>query len=62
MVLTAGYFFMIYDDLVRGIETYKNFLNQAKIAGSTVVTLSQFHEIIRGLARPWGLWFYIPVL
>jgi len=62
MVLTAGYFFMIYDDLVRGIETHKNFLNQAEFGGSTAVTLSQFHEIIRGLARPWGLWFYIPVL
>ena len=53
---------MILDDLVRGIETYKTFLNQAKSVGSIVGTLSQFHEVIRDLARPWGLWFYIPVL
>ncbi|HIB42942.1 MAG TPA: hypothetical protein EYO37_03040 [Nitrospina sp.] len=62
MILTVGYFFTIYDDLVRGIETYKNFLNGYKNAETTEVTLAQFYQIIRDLARPWGLWFYIPVL
>ncbi len=62
MILTAGYFFTIYDDLVRSIETYKDFLDGTKGADTIEVTLSHFHEIIRDLARPWGLWFYIPVL
>ena len=60
MVLTAGYFFMIYDDLVWGIETYKNLLS--KSAGSIAGTPQDFHEAALHLARPWGLWFYLPVL
>ena len=62
MVLTAGYFFMIYDDLVWGIEKYKDYVKQFKNVDSLVGTPQQFQEIARDLARPWGLWFYLPVL
>ena len=61
-VSTAGYFFLIYDDLAWGIETYKDYLKQFKNVDSLVGTLQQFQEIARDLARPWGLWFYLPVL
>ena len=61
-VSTAGYFFMIYDDLAWGIETYKDYLKQFKNVDSLVGTPQQFQEIARDLARPWGLWFYLPVL
>ena len=61
-VSTAGYFFMIYDDLAWGIETYKDYLKQFKNVGSLVGTPQQFQEIARDLARPWGLWLYLPVL
>jgi hypothetical protein len=62
MILTVGYFFTIFDDLVRGIETYKNFLNGIQSDETTEVTLLSFYKIIRDLARPWGLWLYILVL
>ena len=62
MVLTAGYFFMIYDDLVLGIETYKGFVKQFKNVDSLVVTPQQIRKIVWDLARPWSLWFYLPVL
>ena len=61
-VSTAGYFFLIYDDLAWGIETYKDYLKQFKNVDSLVGTPQQFQEIARDLARPWGLWFYLPVL
>ena len=61
-VSTAGYFFLIYDDLAWGIETYKDYLKQFKNVDSLVGTPQQFQEIARNLARPWGLWFYLPVL
>ena len=53
---------MIYDDLAWGIETYKDYLKQFKNVDSLVGTPQQFQEIARDLARPWGLWFYLPVL
>jgi len=59
---TAGYFFLIYDDLILGIEAYKDYLKQFKNVDSLVGTPQQFQEIARDLARPWGLWFYLPVL
>jgi len=61
-VSTAGYFFLIYDDLARGIETYKEYLKQFKNVDSLVGTPQQFQEIAWDLAQPWGLWFYLPVL
>jgi len=61
-VSTAGYFFLIYDDLAWGIETYKDYLNQFKNIDSLVGTPQRFQEIAWDLARPWGLWFYLPVL
>ena len=61
-VSTAGYFFLIYDDLAWGIETYKDYLKQFKNVDSLVGTPQQFQEIARDLARPWGFWFYLPVL
>jgi len=48
-ILLSGYFFIIYDDLVIGIQTYKNYLEQ-------------FREVRSDLARPWGIWFYLPVI
>jgi hypothetical protein len=61
-ILTAGYFLIIYDDLVSGIETYKKYsevyLNIIVSAG----TPQQYQEIARNLAQPWGLWLYLPVL
>jgi 4-amino-4-deoxy-L-arabinose transferase-like glycosyltransferase len=61
-VSTAGYFFLIYDDLARGIETYKDYFKQFKNVDSLMGIPQQFQEIARDLARPWGLWFYLPVL
>ena len=61
-VLTAGYFFIIYDDLIWGIETYKSYLKQFKNIDSLAGTPQQFQEVAWNLARPWGLWFYLPVL
>jgi len=61
-VSTAGYFFLIYDDLARGIETYKDYVKQFKDLDSLVGTPQQFQGIAWDLARPWGLWFYLPVL
>ena len=61
-VSTAGYFFMIYDDLAWGIETYKDYLKQFKNVDSLAGRLQQVQDITWGLARPWGLWFYLPVL
>jgi hypothetical protein len=49
VILLSGYFLIIYDDLVVGIQTYKNYLGQ-------------FREVRSDLARPWGIWFYLPVL
>ena len=48
-ILLSGYFFIIYDDLVIGIQTYKNYLEQ-------------FREVRSDLAQPWGIWFYLPVI
>ena len=48
-ILLSGYFLIIYDDLVIGIQTYKNYLEQ-------------FREVRSDLARPWGIWFYLPVI
>ena len=62
MVLTLSYFFIIYDDLLRAIESYKSFLNQAQSIHSTDATLPQFYGVMLDLVRPWGPWFYIPVL
>jgi len=61
-VSTAGYFFLIYDDLTRGIETYRNNLHYQKDIDSLEGILQQVQDITWGLARPWGLWFYLPVL
>ena len=61
-VIIAGYFFIIYDDLVWGIETYQNYLKQFKNADSLVGTPQQLQEIAWDLAQPWGLWFYVPAL
>ena len=59
--LTAGYFLMIYDDLVLGIETYKKFLKLDQDIGLSAGIPQQYQEIARNLAQPWGLWLYIPV-
>jgi hypothetical protein len=60
--LTAGYFFIIYDDLIIGIETYKNYSNIYLKTELSRGTLQQYQEIGRGLAQPWGLWLSLPVL
>ncbi|MCS5621961.1 MAG: hypothetical protein NZ656_08420, partial [Nitrospinaceae bacterium] len=59
-VLAAGYFFMIYDDLVRGIETHINFLKQFRNTDSMAGTPQKFQEVALHLARPWGFWLYLP--
>ena len=61
-VSTAGYFFLIYDDLTRGIEEYRNNLHYPQGIDSLEGILQQVNEVARDLARPWGLWFYLPVL
>ena len=62
MALTTTYFFIIYDDLLIGIESYKVFLEKYKNADSISGSFQQFYEVIRDLSRPWGLWIYLPVL
>jgi len=62
MTLIAVYFFIIYDDLLIGIESYKVFLEQHKNSGSISGSFQQFYEVISDLSRPWGLWIYLPVL
>ncbi|SVC17760.1 uncharacterized protein METZ01_LOCUS270614, partial [marine metagenome] len=59
-VLTAGYFFMIYDDLVRGIETHIRFLKLFRNTDSMAGTPQKFQEVALHLARPWGFWLYLP--
>ncbi len=59
-VLTAGYFFMIYDDLARGIETHISYLKQFKNTDSMTGTPQKFQEVAWDLARPWGFWLYLP--
>jgi hypothetical protein len=60
--LTAGYFLIIYDDLIFGIETYKNYSKVYLNTDLSRGTLRQYQEIGRDLAQPWGLWLYLPVL
>jgi len=60
--LTAGYFLVIYDDLVSGIETYKKYSKVYLHTDLTAGTTRQYQEIFRNLAQPWGLWLYLPVL
>jgi hypothetical protein len=60
--LTAGYFLIIYDDLLFGIETYKNYSKVYLDTDLSRGTLRQYQEIGRDLAQPWGLWLYLPVL
>ena len=60
--LTTGYFLIIYDDLLFGIETYKNYSKAYLGTELSRGTLRQYQEIGRDLAQPWGLWLYLPVL
>jgi len=60
--LIAGYFFFIYDDLILGIETYKNYLKEFKKIDSLTGMLPQLLDVAKNLARPWDLWFYLPVI
>jgi uncharacterized membrane protein len=60
--LTVGYFLIIYDDLIFGIETYKKFSKVYLHTDLSRGTLQQYQEIGRDLTQPWGLWFYLPVL
>ena len=60
--LTAGYFLMIYDDLVVGIESYKKYSKIYLHTDLSAGTPRQYLEVVRNLAQPWGLWLYLPVL
>mgnify|MGYP006423948363 FL=1 len=60
--LTSGYFLMIYEDLILGIEAYKKFLKVYLDTDLSAGTIHQYQEIARSLAQPWGLWLYLPVL
>ncbi len=60
--LTSGYFLMIYEDLILGVEAYKNFLKVYSDIDLSSGTIHQYQEIARSLAQPWGLWLYLPVL
>jgi len=60
--LTAGYFLIIYDDLIVGIETYKNYSKIYLSTDLSAGTPLQYLGIAENLAQPWGLWLYPPVL
>jgi hypothetical protein len=60
--LTAGYFLMIYDDLVLRVESYKHYLNLTQNTDLSAGTPQLYQKIARDLAQPWGLWLYLPVL
>jgi hypothetical protein len=60
--LTAGYFLIIYDDLILGIEAYKKYSKVYLNIDLSVGTPRQYQEIARNLAQPWGLGLYLPVL
>ena len=61
-ILTAGYFLNIYDDLISGIESYKNYFKAFYHADLSAGTPQQYLEVAENLAQPWGLWLYLPVL
>jgi hypothetical protein len=60
--LIAGYFLIIYDGLILGIETYKSYLKEFKKIDSLTGMFPQLLDVARNLAQPWGLWFYLPVI
>jgi len=60
--LMIGYFLMIYDDLSLGLKSEMAFYHPKGDPDSLVRRLQQVQAIAWDLARPWGLWFYLPVL
>jgi len=60
--LMIGYFLMIYDDLSLGLKRETAFFHPKGATDSLAGRLQQVQAIAWDLARPWGLWFYLPVL
>ena len=60
--LMIGYFLMIYDDLSLGLEREMAIAHAKGATDSLAGILQHVQDITWGLARPWGLWFYLPVL
>ena len=60
--LMIGYFLMIYDDLSLGLKRETAFFHPEGATDSLAGRLQQVQAIAWDLARPWGLWFYLPVL
>jgi hypothetical protein len=60
--LMIGYFLMIYDDLSLGLKREMAIFHPKGDTDSLVGRLQQVQAISWDLARPWGLWFYLPVL
>ena len=60
--LIIGYFLMIYDDLSLGLKRETAFFHPKGATDSLAGRLQQVQAIAWDLARPWGLWFYLPVL
>lgn len=61
-MLTAGYFFVIYDDLILRVESYKHYLKLTQNIDLSAGSPQQYQEIAWKFARPWGFWLYLPVL